>query len=405
MPKQDWPTILGLSVFALAAIAIASYMIVTGGPEMVVVAGAILLLAAGQVGLVFVSILKMLRLQDWLTVHQERLHDLSEQADAATARMDDLAYQIASPPAGGLDQIMADIRALRDGFRTLIEEKEAQTVPVQPLAKTPPAVEPLFVVPPPAAPQPQAAPPPRPTNERLELLLEPVIELNTGSTAHYRVLLDLADDNGHVVQHAELMAKADAGGMRPALDAHMVKLVAPILRRLRAKNPGLRAFVPIGSTTLGSREETARILAILEQEVDVASGLVFEFHHRNLGDLDTAGIENLASLGRLGATMALSDVQVSGLDLAALRQLGVRFLSFASYAGEAGFSLSPAWREFMQYARAMQFQIIVSDIATTQQATAAGQIGRFGFGPFFAPPRKVRADAGVTGSQRHARAA
>ena len=110
-------------------------------------------------------------------------------------------------------------------------------------------------------------------------------------------------------------------------------------------------------------------------------------------------------MARLGATMALSNVQVAGLDLASLRQLGVRFLTFPPSAADSGFGLTPAWREFVQYARAMQFQIIVSGIATPQQATAANQLGRFGYGPFFAPPRKVRADAGVSAVIRSASAA
>jgi len=232
-----------------------------------------------------------------------------------------------------------------------------------------------------------------------------VIELATGTTTHYRALLDLADGNGHVVRHAELMAKADKGGMRPALDAHMVKLVAPVLRRLRNKNPAMRAFVPIGISTLSSRDDTARVVANLERDADVAGGIVFEFEHRELGRLSQSGIENLARLGRLGATMALSDVQIAGLDLAALRQLGVRFLSFPPSAADTGFGPSPAWRDFVQYARAMQFQITVSGIATPQQANAANQIARLGYGPFFAPPRKVRAGAGMSAAARNASAA
>ena len=94
--------------------------------------------------------------------------------------------------------------------------------------------------------------------EHLELLLEPVIELASGATAHYRALLDLTDEQGRAVRHGELMHKADQGGMRPALDAHMVKLVAPVLRRLRSRNPGLRAFVPLGISTLGNPDSRTR---------------------------------------------------------------------------------------------------------------------------------------------------
>jgi EAL domain-containing protein (putative c-di-GMP-specific phosphodiesterase class I) len=98
---------------------------------------------------------------------------------------------------------------------------------------------------------------------------------------------------------------------------------------------------------------------------------------------------------RTSATLALREVYLGGLDLAALRQLGVRFLNFPPHAVDSGSGPSEAWREFVQYARAMQIQLIVGDISTPQQAAAASKCARFGHGPFFAPPRKVRRDAGV----------
>lgn len=387
MARQMQTAMLGLAVFPVAAAGIAIYLLAAGRADAAVIAGAILVLAAGASAAVLVMMHKLSSQEEWLWQQQDTLRDLAEKTETMTTRLAEAERQ-GKQPVLQLDQIMADVRTLRDGFRNLhLPSGKPQ----------PPQREPAEAVSVPAAtPVPAAAPPPpRPTTEHLELLLEPVIELATGNTAHYRALLDLTDDHGHVVRHAELMEKADRGGMRPVLDAHMVKLVAPVLRRLRVKNPGLRAFVPIGIATLASREETARIAASLERGADIAGGIVFEFKHRELGALDTAGIENLARLGRLGATMALSQVQVAGLDLASLRHLGVRFLSFPPNAADGGSGPTPAWREFVQYARAMQFQIVVADIATPQQATAANQIGRFGYGSFFAPPRKVRPDAGA----------
>jgi EAL domain-containing protein (putative c-di-GMP-specific phosphodiesterase class I) len=246
------------------------------------------------------------------------------------------------------------------------------------------------------APEPDArAPEPPMEAEHLDLLLEPVIELSSGGTSHYRALVSLANSRGEVVPSSELLEKADIGGMRPALDAHMVKLVAPVLRRLRFKNPGLRVFVPLGRATLGSRGEADSILSLLLKDADVANGVVFELGQEDVGQLDPVGIENLARLGRLGATLALRDVYLGGLDLTALRQLGVRFLNFPPHAVDAGNGPSEVWREFVQYARAMQIQLIVGDIETPQQAASASKCARFGHGPFFAPPRKVRRDAGV----------
>ncbi len=395
MSRQSVTALIGLAVFPLLAVAVAAYLVATNTLGTATIAGAILVLAAGLFAVAVTLFLKVSHQEEWLWHLQDRIRGLSERGDTATARIAELGEQV-KLPGNRLDEILADVKSLRDGLRTVVERRDLAASPV--FSQKP---EPAL-----AAAVSQAAPgSPRATGEHLELLLEPVIELPTGATSHYRALLDLTDEQGHVVRHAELMLKADQGGMRPALDAHMVKLVAPVLRRLRSRNPGMRAFVPLGISTLAARDDTSRVVSNLERDVDVAGGIVFEFDHRALGQLDAFGIENLARLARLGATMALSNVQVTGLDLASLRQLGVRFLSFPPQAVDTGPGPSPAWREFVQYARAMQFQVIVSDIVTPQQASAANQIGRFGYGPFFAPPRKVRAEAGVSASLRRASAA
>ena len=390
MSRQNLTALVGLAAFPLLAVAVAVYLVATNSLGAATVASAILVLGGGLFGVTVTMIFKFSQIEDWLWHQTGRIRDLSEKADTAATRIGELVGQSGQPNAR-LDAIMADVRALSDGLGKLIQRGAAPEAPKP---------EPLPTTEPP--PRPAETSLPRIGGEHLELLLEPLIDLPTGATTHYRALLDLTDDQGHIVHHTELMQKADQGGMRPALDAHMVKQVAPVLRRLRVKNPGMRAIVPLGISTLGSGEETSRVVANLERDVDIAGGIVFEFDHRDLGRLDSSGIENLARLARLGATLALSNVQVAGLDLASLRQIGVRFLSFPPNAADSGIGPTTAWREFVQYARAMQFQIIVSDITTPQQATAANQIGRFGHGPFFAPPRKVKADAGANAQLRSA---
>lgn len=371
MSRHMIPVMLGITIFPIAAIVIAGYMLMLAGSSMAIVAGAILLLAFCVLATAIIIIImsKLSQMEDWLFSHEETLRDLLGRSERAAARLSEVERKV-SKPAPGVDRLISDLGALRH------EVKEAMTGKSE------------------AAPPPRTEAP-RPESEHIELLLEPVIELSSGSTSHYRALINLANSRGNAVPHDDLMIKAEAGGMRPALDAHMVRLVTPVLRRLRLKNPGLRIFVPLGRSTLGSRGEADSIISLLLKDSDVANGMVFELGQEDLGQLDTSGIDNLARLGRLSATLALRDVYLGGLDLAALRQLGVRFLNFPPHAVDSGNGPSEVWREFVQYARAMQIQLIVGGIDTPQQASAASKCARFGHGAFFAPPRKVRRDAGL----------
>lgn len=380
--------IAGLGIFAGTAIACVGFAIFENPSLSFAIPLALVILAAGQIAIVVTLWLRMTRLDDRLHDESEMLTSVGDHVDGVSERLDALEIRIANPPPGLLDEIAGQVRALRDSIAAMAHKP----------AEPPKAAEPEH--------EPEVKPAPRgASHDRLDLLLQPVIELSTGSTAHYRAQLNLTGDNGSIVTHDALMAKAEQGGMRESLDAHALKLVAPVLRRLRARNPGLRIFVPLGAPTLLSHAGTSRLTEILRQESDVTSGIVFEINQETLGGLNNAGIASLAELARLGAAMALTDVYAAGLDLGALRQLGVRFLSVNASAFDSGFGTSPAWRDFAQYARAMQFNLMAGGVVTAQQASAAAQLTRFGFGPFFAPPRKVKNDAGMAPQQRSARAA
>jgi EAL domain-containing protein (putative c-di-GMP-specific phosphodiesterase class I) len=379
MSRQMMPVMLGLTILPFAAIAVAGYLLAYASPDVAAIAGAILLLAVCVLATAIAAMAWLSRVEDWLGSQDEVLRDLAGRSERTSLRLTEMEQRV-NQPSAGFEKIVSDLGALRQEVKDAVQARRAEA----------------------EAPAPAAD---QPASEHLDLLLEPVIELSSGSTSHYRALVNLSNDRTGVVPHAELMEKAELGGMRPALDAHLVKMTAPVLRRLRLKNPGLRVFVPLGKSTLSSRAEADAIMALLVGDADVANGMVFELGQQDLGGLDQAGIETLARMGRLGATLALRDVYLGGLDLAALRQLGVRFLDFPPHAVDAGNGPSEVWKEFVQYARAMQIQLIVGGIETPQQATAAGKCARFGHGGFFAPPRKVRRDAGIAAATRRANVA
>ena len=390
MSRQMMPVMLGLTILPIGAIVIAAYLLVMFGLNAAALAGAILLLSLGVIALAGTVLSKITDVEDWLFTQDEVLRDLTARADRATARLSVVERKLAQP-VPGLDKLAADLAALRlDLQRGLARQAEMETQAALAAPSEPARV----------------AAPAEPTgSDQLDLYLQPVVELSIGSTAHYRASLSLSNAKGETVEHAELVSQADRGGMRPALDAHLVRLCAGVLRRLHLKNPGQRIFLPLGKATLAAHAEADDILSLLLSDPELTSGLVFEFGQQDLGSLTAAGVETLARLGRMGATLALRDVYLGGLDLVALRQLGVRFLDFPPHAVDAGSGPSEAWRDFEHRTQALQVQVVVGDIKTPQQAAAASKCARFGHGPFFAPPRKVRRDAGLAATAVPARRA
>ena len=234
-----------------------------------------------------------------------------------------------------------------------------------------------------------------PAREHFNFLLEPIIDLTTNRTAHYRVRFSITAANGIEIDYSKLTVNADRGELRPTLDVHVINQAIPLLRRLRAKHPAMRMFIPMGAATLVSQHTIAMVTQMLSEADNVAQGVVFELTHESLAGLNEAGISGLAAIARMGATLALTEASIAGLDLPALRQLGVKFIGVEARSIEPGFGTTQSWLDFVQVARGMNFQLLMTNVENSAQAATASQIARLVAGHYFAPPRRVKINAGL----------
>ncbi len=234
-----------------------------------------------------------------------------------------------------------------------------------------------------------------PVREHFNFLLEPIIDLTTNRTAHYRVRFSITAANGIEIDYSKLTVNADRGELRPTLDVHVINQAIPLLRRLRAKHPAMRMFIPMGAATLVSQHTIAMVTQMLSEADNVAQGVVFELTHESLAGLSEAGISGLAAIARMGATLALTEASIAGLDLPALRHLGVKFIGVEARSIEPGSGTTQSWLDFVQVARGMQFQLLMTNVENSAQAATASQIARLVAGHFFAPPRRVKINAGM----------
>jgi EAL domain-containing protein (putative c-di-GMP-specific phosphodiesterase class I) len=152
----------------------------------------------------------------------------------------------------------------------------------------------------------------------------------------------------------------------------------------------------MGAATLVSENTIALVTQMLSEADNVAQGVVFELTHDALAGLNEAGIAGLAAIARMGATLALTEASIAGLDLQSLRHLGVKFIGIEARSIEPGFAVTQTWLDFVQVARGLQFQILLTNVEDSAQAASASQIARLVAGNFFAPPRRVKINAGLS---------
>ncbi len=385
MQVRGWPSVLVLAVFSCFAIACGIFVLVAKTQQAQAVVAAIFLLAIGQLFVIGLGWARGLTLQDAIRnlARERRLAEDKYNKSFVTAKL--FENEIADLKRRmGLSEkeIQDDMAAMRTQFQELAQryaaDSAAAAARLQSATELPVTLNSVSA------------------REHFNFLLEPIIDLTTNRTAHYRVRFSITAANGIEIDYSKLTLNADRGELRPTLDVHVINQAIPLLRRLRARHPAMRMFIPLGAATLVSENTIALVTQMLSEADNVAQGMVFELTHDALAGLNEAGIAGLAAIARIGATLALTGASIAGLDLAALRQLGVKFIGIEARSIEPGFGVTQTWLDFAEVARGMQFQILLTNVENSAQAASASQIARLVAGHFFAPPRRVKTNAGVT---------
>jgi EAL domain-containing protein (putative c-di-GMP-specific phosphodiesterase class I) len=429
---RDWPWLVGVALCAFAAIGIAAYAFGSGTLSIPLVAAAIIALALGQFISQFGSMSVGRAVKgDYAALVKDRgrlaqdIGNTLQQASEQRGQTQKLAVQVASyreetvsantSIAQGFAELRESHNAITTSLKSLLEKPVSYSAPeaapvthYEPLQQhwqdlpLPPAPEsvveqPTVIIanaPPvqPATPTDDAVP----FGDALNLAMEPIIDLYTSQTAHYRMVLGMINDGGQEVPHDVFVHYADRTNTRPALDVFVAGEALGILGQLRKRDPKLSVFIPIGASTLASPDSIYKIIELLKQSPELASGLIVDVAHAVLASLPEASIEGLALLARSGVVLSLSNAAISGVDLAALGKLNVRFIGLNAGNLGLGGRLLPELAGFVQSARALRIQVVVSQVADPRQVENLGRIARYACGAAFAAPRRLRRNGQAT---------
>lgn len=392
MQKQDLSYVIAVALGIALAVGSGSYMLAGGAAPLLAIVVAVLALGMSQAILLLWTSRRSLvnnnehsEMLSELSSTQRSIKDSKGQFEFLRSRIDETRQDVKQDReivSHGFSELKESYASLLNSMqRTSDYAKIQMHVSAQAeLAQTE------------AIPTQSPLEPASPFGDQLAVSLEPIIDLSTGRTAHYRMHLALIDSQGGELASDTFLHHAERIGVRPALDIYVAREADVLLRRLRQRDPQLSIFMPIGASTLASSETVAQIIADRKSAADVAAGLVFEFPHAMLAGLTERALEGLASLARHGARFALSNVSISGLDLVAMNTLNVRFVSLDASAIDPIHGPSLAMASFTQTARASRVQMIVSAVADHQIISKLPQITRLVSGPCFAAPRRIKRD-------------
>jgi EAL domain-containing protein (putative c-di-GMP-specific phosphodiesterase class I) len=390
MQRRDWVITAATCFCLLAAFASCYYMFAGGSAPVLGAIVAIVALAFSQI----ISFVYSFQLKgDFQQSHKALAIDLLEmsRANSETKRHSDYLLSqlsdIRSDTASNGAIVAAGFADLKSSYSALALELQNNLASARSYYAPPPPPAYVPYAPPQAeVPKPVASP----FGEQLLVSLEPIVDLHTGSTAHYRVHLGMKSPSGEELSHELLLHHADRTGVRPQLDMFVAREAEVILRRLRQRDPMLNIFVPIGAATLSSTTMLAQMIADRHAAADVAQGIAYEMPHTMLAGLTNNALEGLATLARQGGVLALTNVSLAGLDLNAMSTLNVRFVGLDVSAIDVSTGPSAAMIGFAQAARASRVQLIVTGVTYAGVVASLPQITRLASGPCFAAPRRVK---------------
>ena len=421
---KDWPWLFGVALPVGVASSIAAYALGSGSTTGAMLWTALIALAVAQaVGLVR-SYLQNSDISGTVANQAEITHSmikLSDENRRISAESQNLARNVEQfrMDAATLNGQMAEgLAALRQGHETvaddlktimvaqrdiqesLLEAAQArvnQTALKDAIAREQQWMAQLTEVEAaPAPPEPVYEEPAQPEfehselGEALNLALEPIVDLYTSNTAHYRMVLGMTNDQGHDVAHEVFVHHAERMGLRDKLDQHVIEQTLALLGQLRQRDPALCIFVPVGAVTLANAGAVQNILDHIRATPIVAQGIVLDVGHSVLASLSDASLEGLATLARAGIALSLSQASISGVDLGSLNRLNVRYVSLAASSVGIGGVISPGLPGFVQSARALRIQIIISQVGDPRHVQGLSRISRYASGAAFAAPRKLK---------------
>ena len=391
MQKQELPYVMAVSLGIAIAVGSGFYLIGGGTATLLAIITALISLSMSQATLMVWSSRRFSvnantheEMMSELTTSQRTIKDGKSQTDYLRNRIEETRHEMKQDR----EVVSNGFSELKESYASLLNSMQRTNIYASPQPME--SYQPEFTEP---QPQPQQETT-SPFGDQLAVSLEPIIDLSTGRTAHYRMHLALLDVQGSEMASDLFLHHAERISARPALDIFVAREADHLLRKLRQRDPQLNIFIPIGASTLASRDTIAKINADRKSASDVAQGLIFEFPHAMLAGLTEQALEGLAELARQGARFALSNVSIAGLDLQAMNTLNIKFVGLDASSIDAERGPTLAMASFTQTARAARVQMIVTAVADQRIIGKLPQITRLVSGPCFAVPRRVKKDAG-----------
>lgn len=161
---------------------------------------------------------------------------------------------------------------------------------------------------------------------KVEVHLQPIVQLPQRRTRGYEALVRLRLDESTLLLPAEFLAIVEERGFGPTLDALVLTRTLAIARHLGSKDGGLFVACNFSAATWSSSQALVTLSRILDKYREHASHLVIEMPQRVFRALEPTSLGLLGAMSANGVRFALDHVGDLRFDPASLHDRGIRFV-------------------------------------------------------------------------------
>jgi len=240
------------------------------------------------------------------------------------------------------------------------------------------------------------------TENRVDLYLQPVVNLPQRKTVFYESYSRLRDASGRVMMPAEYLAVAEPEGLVTVVDNLLLFRCVQIVRRLAKTDKKVGIFCNISTASLGDETFFPQFLDLLSSNRDLAGALIFELGQAAYDARGAVEARNMGKLADLGFRFSLDKVTDLDLDFQDLARSDVKFVKIGAQflldqleETADGLILRSlpdlAAEDFASLTRRYGVDLIVEKIEQERQVVDVLELDiAYGQGHLFGEPRPIR---------------
>jgi cyclic-di-GMP phosphodiesterase, flagellum assembly factor TipF len=162
-------------------------------------------------------------------------------------------------------------------------------------------------------------------DNRIELHLQPIVQLPQRKTAFYEGFTRLKDSTGRLILPQEFIPAAEQAGLMSTIDNVLLFRCVQIVRKLMKQDRRVGIFCNLSPTSLGDEHFFPQFLDFMRENRDLAGSVIFEIPQASYEARTSLEARAMGKLVDLGFRFSIDKVTNAELDLPDLERSGVRY--------------------------------------------------------------------------------